>query len=544
MMSTLLKNFLFFVMVSVAMIVGGCGDAHAPSAGSEVKEGHFVDAYVEGLSYQTATQSGVTDAQGAFRYREGEWITFYLGDFVLGETKAAERLSVIDLIPGFLFPHTSLQVRRFVNLLQNGDKEGYIGEYTSRDIWRFLGLLEILQSFDADKNPQNGISIPTGIAALYDESNGDGLQSILNLNMIDPQKAIFKLRQTLYRAWREGYIASAAMMHPGKALDHLAHSLGITSEIYLPAKEEQDQNGDGKADSITTYIYDTERGIKRIENDYDGDGEPDRVYIAYYDENGRKIRWEEDSYGDGTIDQAYRYTYDRHGNRILAERITEEGEVEGVYRYFYDENGSKIREEEDNDADGRVDAVTTYRYDENGYLTLEEEDIDADGRAEWIERTRYFQEDNISRLIEEVDEDGDGDIDRVSTLTHDRNRRIVTMEEDEDGDGKIDEREIAYYDEHGNIIREEVDEKGDGTVDRTRWWSYDENGNITQIRWESEGEDGHSQSIERRFYDEKGNLVRIEADHNGDGEVDSVTTYTLQRSDFETLFNSAFWLVW
>ena len=57
---------------------GGTSSAAAPSIGS------FVDSPVQGLRYNTATQSGVTDANGQFRYRPGESVTFSFGQTVLG----------------------------------------------------------------------------------------------------------------------------------------------------------------------------------------------------------------------------------------------------------------------------------------------------------------------------------------------------------------------------------------------------------------------------------------------------------------------------
>jgi len=36
----------------------------------------FIDSAVKGLSYETATQSGVTDVDGTFKYLAGEKVTF------------------------------------------------------------------------------------------------------------------------------------------------------------------------------------------------------------------------------------------------------------------------------------------------------------------------------------------------------------------------------------------------------------------------------------------------------------------------------------
>jgi len=50
--------------------------------------GQFVDAPVAGLEYETSSGIvGVTDANGYFEYREGDTVTFKLGDLILGDSK-------------------------------------------------------------------------------------------------------------------------------------------------------------------------------------------------------------------------------------------------------------------------------------------------------------------------------------------------------------------------------------------------------------------------------------------------------------------------
>ena len=76
---------------------GGGGSSDTTSSTSAVKTGVFTDAPVKGLSYKTATQSGVTDAQGHFKYKDGEIIEFTLGTLSLGQGKAKTQVTPYDI---------------------------------------------------------------------------------------------------------------------------------------------------------------------------------------------------------------------------------------------------------------------------------------------------------------------------------------------------------------------------------------------------------------------------------------------------------------
>jgi len=56
-------------------------------AGKDVRklQGIFLDSPVQGLEYQTRTQSGITNEKGEFNYLEGETVTFLVGGFGAGD---------------------------------------------------------------------------------------------------------------------------------------------------------------------------------------------------------------------------------------------------------------------------------------------------------------------------------------------------------------------------------------------------------------------------------------------------------------------------
>ena len=114
------KNLSLLLVTALGIGLIGCssGDDDSSSSLSTTLTGTFVDAPVKGLNYSTATQSGFTDAQGHFKYKNGEHIQFLLGTLLLGETQAKEEVTPYDI--------TDNNVTKAANIaaiLQNFDAE-------------------------------------------------------------------------------------------------------------------------------------------------------------------------------------------------------------------------------------------------------------------------------------------------------------------------------------------------------------------------------------------------------------------------------------
>ena len=121
-------NYNNIFAVSLAVILAGCGGSSDDT--DTVLKGAFLDSAVMGLSYSTATQSGVTDQDGMLNYLDGETVTLSLGQLSLPPFLAKETMSPLDVF----------------NTTDVGDV-------------RVLNLATLLQSLDADSNPDNGIEI-------------------------------------------------------------------------------------------------------------------------------------------------------------------------------------------------------------------------------------------------------------------------------------------------------------------------------------------------------------------------------------------------
>jgi hypothetical protein len=110
----------------LATILIGCGSGEKGEKKTDTeyytdnvtKVGVFKDAPVQGLNYQTLTYKGVTDENGHFKYKKGEYITFKLGDAVLGTVKANSVITPYSLV------ETDVKAARIAYILQNLDIDG------------------------------------------------------------------------------------------------------------------------------------------------------------------------------------------------------------------------------------------------------------------------------------------------------------------------------------------------------------------------------------------------------------------------------------
>lgn len=85
-------------LVSITLLLASCGGGSNSSDDTGIPDpvaltGVFVDGPVENLRYETNTQSGFTNADGEFRYLEGETVSFYVGDILIGDATSEAVLS-------------------------------------------------------------------------------------------------------------------------------------------------------------------------------------------------------------------------------------------------------------------------------------------------------------------------------------------------------------------------------------------------------------------------------------------------------------------
>jgi hypothetical protein len=122
-----MRKHMIHKMTAIAILATsslvGCGGGGG-SSGTTTKTGYFIDSAVEGLEYTSGSTTGITDADGSFKYEEGKPVTFKIGSMVLGSvTVTNNRVFPVDLVSGATdetHPNVSLMAR----ILQTLDSDG------------------------------------------------------------------------------------------------------------------------------------------------------------------------------------------------------------------------------------------------------------------------------------------------------------------------------------------------------------------------------------------------------------------------------------
>ncbi len=149
----------------LALNACGGGDGGSDGGGSETnntKTAYLVDSGVRGMSYSSASYSGITDSNGGFNFAPGEVTTFSFHGLQFGSVTTANDSSIIT--PLDLFNTTDVNDQRVIN------------------------TLVFLQSLDNDQNPANGISLPESLSTIagldgLDLSSPDFQSGLLALNI-------------------------------------------------------------------------------------------------------------------------------------------------------------------------------------------------------------------------------------------------------------------------------------------------------------------------------------------------------------------------
>jgi len=84
--------------------------------GKPIRIGRFIDGPLIGVDYHTPSMKGVTDNNGAFRFRDGETVTLHIGRLQLGMAVAAVSISPANLVSNPTDnPQTSLMDHHVIN---------------------------------------------------------------------------------------------------------------------------------------------------------------------------------------------------------------------------------------------------------------------------------------------------------------------------------------------------------------------------------------------------------------------------------------------
>ena len=227
--------------------------------------GFFTDSAVEGLNYQTATQSGVTSALGAFNYVEGESISFTIGTFFLGDTVDAKaEMTALDLIPGAVVITTASELRSMLSQIKGSNPNAAAIAFAT-----LHNMVTFLQAIDSDKDASNGITIADGMGAIL---AGVSLDFTAGMPQFRRDPA---LKGVMAEAVAQDLVDSGFVKREGQALDHFYLAQGFTHSLMLRATVDTDSDGNGTPNYIYTYTYDDSGNELTYSRDSDGDGDGD-----------------------------------------------------------------------------------------------------------------------------------------------------------------------------------------------------------------------------------------------------------------------------
>ena len=223
-----------------------------------VLSGRFIDSAVEGLRYETPTQSGLTDVNGIFKYIAGEAVSFFIGDILLGTSTGATLLTPKSLVPG---DSNNPQV---------------------------INILRFVQSLDEDNNPDNGIRIPDTVTT---RALGQALN--FSLSIADFENAANALL-TLLTSGSVNMLVDA-----GSAQAHFIASLNVSNNVMITGAPFCD-DWDGTADfgcrivpqgappniglTVTNDAVSISIGIANLQHIelIDTDGEREKIAVAVF----------------------------------------------------------------------------------------------------------------------------------------------------------------------------------------------------------------------------------------------------------------------
>ncbi|MGM0564122.1 MAG: cohesin domain-containing protein [Pseudomonadota bacterium] len=185
-LNNLRKNLLVTSVLMLVLSLASCssddtsGSENTPTA-VEPATGQLVDAPVEGVSYKTETQSGVTNSEGKFQYLPDETVVFSIGDITFPAVKPDPSKE------GLITP---------LELAGTQDLDNKVVQ----------NIIRLLQTLDSNANPDDGITIrPNLITTASLNFNAEPaafeseVKSAINVTLISYEDALAHFEAELER---------------------------------------------------------------------------------------------------------------------------------------------------------------------------------------------------------------------------------------------------------------------------------------------------------------------------------------------------------
>jgi hypothetical protein len=240
------------LIVSACFIVA-CNDSGRPDVFASIPTpttttGVFLDAPVANVDFETATQSGVTNAQGEFVFVDGETVTFSIGDLDFPPVTAGQTVTPLEIA-------------------QTNDPN-------NRQV---VNMVRLLQTLDQDGDPSNGITVTDtakGLASAVDfdvpeadfESNAAVTNLIINAGQDTPPLALIS-KETALRNFE------------GTLLDQGDIEFATLVGVWVPADSEMDEN------DVLGFVFFPDGTYVHVEVDLDDSTETSGMEWGTYEFN-------------------------------------------------------------------------------------------------------------------------------------------------------------------------------------------------------------------------------------------------------------------
>lgn len=138
------NNILLSMTIFLSVMLSACGSDNNDNknnddkSGDQPQTGAFIDSPVAGVTYVAGDLTGVTDANGQFSYKQGGTVIFRIGDIVLGSASGAGIVTPVELVTG-------------------------AADETNPTV---TNLVRFLLTLDNDADPDNGVTITSGVTNL------------------------------------------------------------------------------------------------------------------------------------------------------------------------------------------------------------------------------------------------------------------------------------------------------------------------------------------------------------------------------------------
>jgi subtilisin family serine protease len=278
-----IKNLILSTIAIIALTAcgggGGGGASSGGDSGSTTLEGTFTDSAVDGLTYVINGVSKTTSNGGKYQYKSGDSITFKLGNLTLGTTTGKSSITPLDMF------------------------EGNVTIFDTR----VINMGRILQTYDSDNNPDNGITLESQVANnSVTDINWSNETSITNFNTNMPTPKTLRTQS--------------------QSLAHLKQHIPSSNDPLMKYQWYIDASNPIAMNSSGVVPQGNDLNISDVWDTYTGENNGSNIKIQIVD-NGVDTRHED---LQNNIDLVNAYSFNTSDNNVAPTELTNDNHAHGT----------------------------------------------------------------------------------------------------------------------------------------------------------------------------------------------------------------------